>query len=318
MSSTTTLPKAIGANEEHEEQELAHLLEEHTYTKPTNCDICKGLLVGLWSQGLQCKLCGLNVHRGEGVGGHDDCRAEALFKGCPGCHNDVCVPTTKEPVRVRDVIEQMRQMANEKPNFFREIRDQMDKDINSQIKGMIVSASAEEHKTKSLLRARNSIVPFIQKVDSVESYGIWFAYSLLCLGHLAIGALVACIAWIGFVLVLFPRHGLFTVSSFKLAHVHNMTVLYSFHCSLVIIVLLLRRLISLMNRKCNLLDQFLREVFKLEAEVDLGVSVNGVAKRAQLWIRRITVSSSVTCIAAMLLWQASQPSSSSFQPSSSV
>lgn len=43
------------------ELELAHKFAEHTYKAPTNCGICNGLLVGLWSQGLQCEICGLNV-----------------------------------------------------------------------------------------------------------------------------------------------------------------------------------------------------------------------------------------------------------------
>ena len=64
--------------------DLAHKFAEHTYRSPTNCDICHGLLVGLWSQGLQCEKCGVNCHRGEGIGDHDDCLAEAMLAPC-GC-----------------------------------------------------------------------------------------------------------------------------------------------------------------------------------------------------------------------------------------
>ncbi|CAB9500992.1 protein kinase D2 [Seminavis robusta] len=298
-----------------EEEEVAHVLEEHTYSQPTNCDICKGLLVGLWSQGLQCKLCGLNVHRGEGVRGHDDCHAEALLKGCPGCRNEeFCSPTTN-PVRMRDVIGQLRQRAQEEPNFLQEIKEQADKDIHTHIKDIIVSKSTDDQRTKNLLRARNFIVPFTQRLDSMESNELWFIYSLLFLGHLAVGALVSCISWIGFMLVLCPRSGLLSTPSLKLAHIHGMTVLYAFHASVVLLVLLLRRLISVMNRKSNVLDQFLREMFTLEAEDDLGITVKGLAKRAQLWIHRVTVSSCCMCLVALLLWQASQPWSLLFHPS---
>ena len=70
--------------DDSKECELAHKFKEHTYKSPTNCGICNGLLVGLWSQGLQCETCGLNVHRGEGIDGHDDCRREALLTSCSG------------------------------------------------------------------------------------------------------------------------------------------------------------------------------------------------------------------------------------------
>ena len=45
-----------------EEQEQFHLFELRQYYKPTDCDLCKGLLVGLIKQGLQCTRCSYNVH----------------------------------------------------------------------------------------------------------------------------------------------------------------------------------------------------------------------------------------------------------------
>ena len=63
----------VDDNNGEELYDLAHKFAEHTYRSPTNCDICHGLLVGLWSQGLQCEKCGVNCHRGEGIGDHDDC-----------------------------------------------------------------------------------------------------------------------------------------------------------------------------------------------------------------------------------------------------
>lgn len=41
-----------------------HKFMMHSYGSPTYCAVCQGLLVGLWSQGLQCQDCHLNVHRG--------------------------------------------------------------------------------------------------------------------------------------------------------------------------------------------------------------------------------------------------------------
>jgi hypothetical protein len=69
--------------------DLAHTFVEHSYPSPTRCQVCTGLLVGLWSQGLQCKICGFNVHRGGGIDGHDNCHDEAmLFTPCPGRRHD--------------------------------------------------------------------------------------------------------------------------------------------------------------------------------------------------------------------------------------
>jgi len=39
-----------------------HSFEIHSYLLPTNCDCCKGLLMGLIKQGLQCTQCSYNVH----------------------------------------------------------------------------------------------------------------------------------------------------------------------------------------------------------------------------------------------------------------
>jgi len=41
----------------------SHNFIEKTYHRPTFCRFCKGLLVGLIKQGLQCTECGLNVHK---------------------------------------------------------------------------------------------------------------------------------------------------------------------------------------------------------------------------------------------------------------
>ncbi|CAN0263021.1 unnamed protein product, partial [Discosporangium mesarthrocarpum] len=41
-----------------------HSLRLHTYLKPTFCDACTQLLVGLMNQGLQCNVCRMNIHAG--------------------------------------------------------------------------------------------------------------------------------------------------------------------------------------------------------------------------------------------------------------
>lgn len=44
--------------------QVPHRFSVHSYKKPTVCSHCKKLLVGLFRQGLQCKDCKFNAHRG--------------------------------------------------------------------------------------------------------------------------------------------------------------------------------------------------------------------------------------------------------------
>lgn len=83
-TAASTINRLLVMTKSHEEDnnEFAHQFEVHSYRAPTNCTLCSGLLVGLWSQGLQCKMCRMNIHRGQGLGEHDDCRAEALMTPC--------------------------------------------------------------------------------------------------------------------------------------------------------------------------------------------------------------------------------------------
>jgi len=41
----------------------SHILQEHTYTTPQSCDVCKKPMLGLVRQGLTCRACGLQCHR---------------------------------------------------------------------------------------------------------------------------------------------------------------------------------------------------------------------------------------------------------------
>lgn len=40
-----------------------HSLLVHNFHSPTFCDFCGELLIGLFKQGLQCEVCGLNCHK---------------------------------------------------------------------------------------------------------------------------------------------------------------------------------------------------------------------------------------------------------------
>lgn len=45
------------------EYQKMHEFENHTYVHPKWCDICRGFIWGLWSQGLKCEDCGVGIHK---------------------------------------------------------------------------------------------------------------------------------------------------------------------------------------------------------------------------------------------------------------
>ena len=139
-------------SKDQNELELAHKFAEHTYKGPTNCDICNGLLVGLWSQGLQCDICGLNVHRGEGVNGHDDCRKEALLSPCSGSKAEDEQPATT-----------LREAMKKSPNFFQDVKQQMNRDLKSHVRSVVVASGVEGERSKKLRRFRERLVPIMEK-----------------------------------------------------------------------------------------------------------------------------------------------------------
>ncbi|CAM9630849.1 unnamed protein product, partial [Phaeothamnion confervicola] len=58
--------------------EAAHLFRLNTYRSPQWCAVCGGMLLGLFGQGFQCEVCGLDVHKG--------CQVKANFT--MGCRPD--------------------------------------------------------------------------------------------------------------------------------------------------------------------------------------------------------------------------------------
>ncbi|CAM9544719.1 unnamed protein product [Ectocarpus sp. 4 AP-2014] len=41
---------------------MVHSFRLHSYYAPTFCDVCSQLLIGIMQQGLQCAVCGMNIH----------------------------------------------------------------------------------------------------------------------------------------------------------------------------------------------------------------------------------------------------------------
>jgi len=278
-------------SEDHNELLLAHKFQEHTYKAPTNCDICNGLLVGLWSQGLQCGICGLNVHRGEGVNGHDDCRKEALLLPCSGRKAQDEHPATT-----------LREAMNKNPNFFQDVKQQMNRDLKSHVKSIVVTSGVEGERSKKLRRFRERLVPIIEKIDSVEARGELVSFLVLMSFHIILINALALVSFGGFTLALWHRHGFMTPSAVRSACLHDCTVLCTVQVCILFLALVLRRIAVIWKRKSIIFDQYLRETLKIEAEADLGISVAGATTRFRAWTGRLVLSSFVVCCAVIIVW----------------
>lgn len=298
---TITLVNAKG----NEEYELAHKFEEHTYGYPTYCDVCTGLLAGLWSQGMQCASCGMNTHRGGGIGDHDDCRAEAMLAPCD------CVQQqspANESKTLREAMREVQELARERPNFFRDVRAQMDRDVMTHVTNVVVSAGVDGERDKKFRRTKEKIVPLLEFVDGIEEKGEIHSLILLLSLHGRVALFAAMIGILGFILAVLWRHGRLTESSFHLALIHESTVLFTVHIGLLIVAAILRYYTSIFKRKVKVIDQFLRDKFGVDAKEDFGISVAGAARRARWWSERIFISAAITAYAAVCFWYAAEPS----------
>ena len=136
----------------------------------------------------------------------------------------------------------------------------------------------------------------------MEARGDFFSFLVLMSFHVILASALALISLIGFVVALWPRHGLLTPTAVRSAIVHDCTVLCTVHVALLFLSLILRRIATKCKRKSGIFDQFLRDVFKMDAEKDIGITVVGATTRARSWAGRIVLSSTVTCCATILIW----------------
>jgi len=305
---TSTIPKPRLKIFRESTQEHAHSFYEHSYKAPTYCQICNGLLVGLWSQGFRCKICHMNVHRGEGIGDHHDCKGEAILTPCPGPDAEKDQRREEESAKLGDVIAQIRELANN-PNFIKEVTDQLDKDVKARAKDVIVEAAVDDERDKNLRRLKAALVPLVHKMDAVAANGELYVLMVL-LGLQALAAIAQKIISLGlFTLVLAPRHGLMTRSAFQLAAMHDSTVTSALHTVLFVVSALLFYLTSLFKRKAAIVDRFFRDALRMDAETDIGISVADAAVRAKFWSKRIYISSLIAVTTSFVIWHFYQPTS---------
>jgi len=288
--------KPLSKNRRRTTYEKAHNFQDYTYPSPTYCDICNGLLVGLWSQGLRCSTCGMNVHRGEGLEGHDDCRAEALLTSC---NNAQFVDIPRMSIRSK-----IRGIANIPIG---DIKQQMDKDVKAHAKRAIVKTAVKEEKIKKFKRIKARLVPFIEKADEIESRGELKAFLFLIKYQALFAIVIGSITHVSFALVLYPRNGVLTLPALNGIAINTTTVMFSLHATLFAMSLSLKHIARLFRRKVNLVNQFLIEVARIEAEDDLGISVDGASKRSKAWSQRIFWTSSAMWYITAILWFRMQP-----------
>ncbi len=178
----------------------------------------------------------------------------------------------------------------------------MNKDIKSHVKSAMVASGVEGEKSKKLRRFRLRLVPLVEKLDSIENRGELFSFLVLMSFHVLFASALALVSFAGFILALWPRHGLLTPPSLRSALLHDCTVLCTVHICLLFVAVVLRRMASSCKRKSNIFDRFLQDVFKIDAQDDLGISVAGATRRAKAWAGRIVLSSAVTCCTTVIIW----------------
>jgi hypothetical protein len=288
----------LGSSKNDDRPELAHKFKDHTFRKPTKCDICEGLLVGLFSQGLQCQCCGMNVHHGRGKGEHGDCRAEAILACCKG-------PDAKrgkeneQPIRLQQTFKEVRELAKNSPGFLREVKEQMDKDLRSHAKKMVVKAGTEEQRSKNLHRLRERLVPFLKKVKAIEQNGNVAAVASLLYYHTICVAIMAAFTGLEFTLSLWPtKEG----PSIQAVVLYSATVLRSIHVTLLIASIGIRWSSFVFQRKAVIFNQFLSDVGTINAEQDIGISVATAAVTFRYWSDRFVLSSLTTCCMLISFW----------------
>ena len=280
-----------------DQHEIPHKFVEHSYASPTYCSICNGLLVGLWSQGFECQVCGINVHRGEGVDEHDDCKAEALLSPCSG----------KQVEKEQTVT--LTQAIQKSPNFFREVKEQMDKDLMTHVKEAVVAGGVEGERSKNLRRLRESLGPRIEALDAIEAKGEIYCILVLLRIHAIISFIVSGIGLLLFIIALSPKlgFGLLDASVFHLAAMHELTILGTIHICLLALAFILWYYSLLFRRKSVILEEFLVDMFGINAEEDIGISVVGASIRARAWSQRIATSATLTAITSLVAWNYWQP-----------
>eukprot|EP00923_Selenidium_pygospionis_P014529 GHVN01025055.1.p1 GENE.GHVN01025055.1~~GHVN01025055.1.p1 ORF type:complete len:417 (-),score=42.62 GHVN01025055.1:171-1421(-) len=288
---------------EDEFQEVNHDFADHTYHSPTYCSICSGLLAGLFLQGLQCKGCGMNVHRGEGQNDHDDCKLEALLTQC-----SMKWMSEEKRVGLKETIKQVHDLVQKSPTILKEVHQQMDRDVKAHAKRAIVAAGIEDERSKKLRRTKANIQWAVTCMDDIEERGEKAALMFLLRIQLIFAGVAAICTLIMIAIALSPRQGGFlAMTTWRPAGSHGATVVCAINGTLLLLALIAQRGSCIFRRKARIYTHFLQEVFLLNAEQDLGISLTDAARRAQIWSERAVKTTAGSFVSGALFWHFVQP-----------
>lgn len=203
-------------------------------------------------------------------------------------------------VSLSEAVQQVRQFARERPSFLQDVKAQMDRDLKSRVKRMIVSQGAEEQRSKAILKLRTEyVVPTLKLLDRIESQGWKVPYAILFAVHCVLTVLVSIFSWMGTSAGLYG--GVSSTNTVKWGH--NVTILYFFHLALALTVLIVRRLINVLHRRSRVLDEFILQVFSLSPGKDIGITMQQLASRLRLWIRRVTITTSTMLLLSLVVYR---------------
>jgi hypothetical protein len=195
------------------------------------------------------------------------------------------------------------------PRFLKDISEQMNKDLMTHAKEVVVEAGVEGERSKNLRRLKQWLVPKLESLDAIEARGEVYSIFVLLRLHIIIAFIVSVAGLLLFIIALCPKLGFsfLEASIFRLALMHELTVLGTIHICLVSLALLLRFYAIVFKQKSIIIEQYLTEMFGINAKEDFGISVVGASIRARAWSHRIMITSTLTCIIALLAWHMEQP-----------
>ncbi|KAG7354519.1 phorbol ester/diacylglycerol binding domain C1 containing protein [Nitzschia inconspicua] len=292
-----------GNNSRNTQSEQPHQFETYSYSTPTYCRICGGLLAGLWRQGMKCKGCNMDIHHGQGKGEHDDCRAEALMTSCP-CDRTVSSVESnninEEKQNLNHQLQQFQRMFQTHPNLWKEVTEQLDKDFMTNIKQVIIKEGTDNERSQKIRRARENIIkPTVDKLDAVEAKGFIYSLVWLLYYHLILVAFFGLLTASIFSAALIPtryginRHGIL---------LHMSTVLVSLHVGLLLLAVAIQMATLHFQRKEIIVDNFLQQTLTVQAKEDFGISVMDAAAKARLWSERLVLTAAIMCAVTIAAW----------------